>query len=227
MLRSLRSIPYLIADGPSQMAVDEFMLEQAQAGEAAVRLYGWEPATLSLGYFQSARDRKQNYAWKDLPWVRRSTGGGAILHGTDLTYALALPEAAARIRRPADWHCLLHRRLAETLVEAGLGASVLGGARPAPQALGYLCFAVPQPGDVMLGQAKIIGGAQRLKQGALLQHGSIYPPAAEVLRDRLPVVMAELLQCPLEERPFAPEERSRIRQIAEEKFLQSAWNDKR
>src|SRR5437763_13399975 len=88
------------ADGPAHMAADEALLDHAAAtGRPALRFYAWDPPTLSLGYFQSAADRQPG-----LPYVRRPTGGGAIFHHCELTYALALPgELAASPGRP--WTC--------------------------------------------------------------------------------------------------------------------------
>src|SRR5947209_18419123 len=68
--------PMLTADGPTQMAADEALLEHVlTTGRPALRYYTWDPPTLSLGYFQSFADRLPG-----LPVVRRMTGGGAIVH---------------------------------------------------------------------------------------------------------------------------------------------------
>jgi lipoate-protein ligase A len=223
----LRLIPYLVADGPTQMAVDDWLLESAVAGHHLFRFYAWQPPTLSLGYFQPHLERLNHPAWATLPWVRRCTGGGAILHGDDLTYAVALPPETARKRRHADWHCELHRLMNRLLREAGLPTTVLGGTRPGPQELDYLCFTVPQPGDVMLGNRKVIGGAARAWQGALLQHGSVYEEAKEPLREKLPQALAQWLGLPLQEVALGPEEWRHIHAIAENKFRRASWNEKR
>lgn len=223
----LRVLPYLKADGPTQMAVDDWMLEAALRGEHLFRLYGWEPATLSLGYFQSHRERLRQPSWAQLPWVRRATGGGAILHGGDLTYAIALPPATARQRRHADWHCELHRLLNRELQVAGLSTQVCGGSRPGRDHLDFLCFAVPQPGDIVLGNRKLVGGAARVSHGALLQHGAIYGEAIEPLRTNLPRLVAAWLGLTLQEGPWTAEEWSRVLCIADSKFRQAGWNEKR
>src|SRR5262249_35711609 len=76
--------PFLTADGATQVADDEALLESAAAtGRPALRFYTWDPPTLSLGYFQPFADRLPG-----LPVVRRMTGGGAIVHHHELTYAL-------------------------------------------------------------------------------------------------------------------------------------------
>ena len=74
------------------MAVDEaILLSAADRGEATLRLYQWSRPTLSLGYFQKAADRSVHAASLDWEWVRRSTGGGAIMHHHEATYSLAVP----------------------------------------------------------------------------------------------------------------------------------------
>src|SRR5947199_97360 len=89
--------PFLTADGPTQMAADDALLEgTATSGRPALRFYAWDPPTLSLGYFQPAADRLADPRLAALPFVRRPTGGGAIVHHHELTYALALPPGSWR-----------------------------------------------------------------------------------------------------------------------------------
>ena len=93
MSRTIRLLPFAGADGATNMSADEALLESAVRGVASLRFYTWAAPTLSLGYFQHADVRDANLA--RLPWVRRSTGGGAIVHHHELTYALALPAGDA------------------------------------------------------------------------------------------------------------------------------------
>src|SRR5690606_21154618 len=83
-----------ISDGPTNMAIDQAIMEAVAEGRVppTLRFYGWEPACLSLGYTQPIADvdraRLERCGW-DL--VRRITGGRAILHTDELTYSVALP----------------------------------------------------------------------------------------------------------------------------------------
>src|SRR5712691_9259535 len=86
-----RLLPFTTAAGPWHMAADEVLLETAAAGVASLRFYTWSPPTLSLGYFQPAASRLADPLLADLPWVRRASGGEALVHDRELTYALALP----------------------------------------------------------------------------------------------------------------------------------------
>src|SRR5438552_2513758 len=92
------------ADGPTQMAADELLLDRAVIGRAGFRLYTWSESTLSLGYFQRAADRLSIPPLADIPFVRRLTGGGAIVHHHELTYALALP-VGPPWHGERDWVC--------------------------------------------------------------------------------------------------------------------------
>lgn len=216
------------ADGPTNMAADELLLDSAANGQLSLRTYRWRPATLSLGYFQPAAERLKTPAWRNLPFVRRSTGGGAIFHDEkEVTYAIALPPAVTQQQGHAEWHCLFHRLMVGMLRERGLEAAVVDGRRPMPGELDFLCFTVPQPGDVVLQGRKIIGGAQRLRGGALLQHGSILPPAAGIIEGELPRALARHFGVPLQESTFTHEERQRIETLVKEKYGSDSWNLKR
>ncbi len=161
------------------MAVDEAILEAVGRGDsrATLRLYSWEPPCLSLGYAQPIGDvdlpRLQQNGW-DL--VRRPTGGRAILHTDELTYAVIGPETDPRLKGgilPS------YRRLARALLHAlhqlGVPARAEGpGETPASkQDPGPICFEVPSPYEITAGGRKLIGSAQSRRKGCVLQHGSL------------------------------------------------------
>jgi len=188
--------------GAWNMAVDEVLLEwAAEEGCCAWRFYGWSEPTLSLGYFQSYRDRLTHAPSLDCPAVRRLTGGGAILHDAELTYSFAVPgghhlaipgtipggtdslsaRAASTLAEkppvPPGRDLLyqaVHAGLIAALAEYRIAAAFCGepGRRP-PQEEPFLCFQRRTPGDVLLGGSKIAGSAQRRRRGAVLQHGSL------------------------------------------------------
>src|SRR5436853_2225235 len=95
MPAAIRLLPFAAADGPTNMAADEAMLETAsERGLASLRFYTWTEPTVSLGYFQPSEGREQVPNLAALAWVRRSTGGAAIVHHHELTYSFALPSCA-------------------------------------------------------------------------------------------------------------------------------------
>lgn len=156
------------------MAVDEALLESARgpASVPTLRWYGWEVPTLSLGYFQSTSARPDSLA--DLPLVRRLTGGGAIVHDRELTYSLVYPANTWPRERHLDLVREFHRFVAEAIRHetkvpfgAGHGAEKEGESKP------FLCFERRADVDLVLETSKVVGSAQRVRGGILLQHGSI------------------------------------------------------
>src|SRR4051812_18394013 len=90
-----RVFPYLVSDGPGNMGRDEAILDEVatRPGAAIFRTYGWAGATLSLGYFQPFEVVAADPRWQEVSVVRRPTGGGAICHEHEITYALVVPRA--------------------------------------------------------------------------------------------------------------------------------------
>jgi len=177
-LRLLHDPP---ARGSWNMAVDEALLESAAAtGKPTIRFYEWSEPTLSLGYFQVAADRRQHPPSRDCPLVRRASGGGAILHDRELTYCVIMPQRPGDLavaRKLLDaCHETLIAALAELGVHAALYSTVQSCNNPADSAAAaepFLCFQRRSCTDIVCGEAKIVGSAQRRRRGAVLQHGSI------------------------------------------------------
>src|SRR5262245_11329728 len=161
------------ADGAWNMSVDEALLQAAETdGVATLRFYQWREPTLSLGYFQSHIDRHRHPVSSSCPLVRRSTGGGAILHDRELTYSIILPLAESRRFAAENLYRAVHGSLIETLGELGITASLCDCSSAAANEP-FLCFQRRTLGDILLGQHKIGGSAQRRRGCAILQHGSI------------------------------------------------------
>jgi lipoyl(octanoyl) transferase len=166
------------------MATDLACLDEvARGGAPILRFYSWSPPALSIGRFQPETDvdREACRAHR-VEVVRRPTGGRALLHGADLTYAVAM----ARPPGPAGRVDALYRTLAGALI-AGLGslgvdAAIGGDARPA----GPVCFVAAQGADLRVGARKLCGSAQVQRGAVVLQHGSI-------LLHRLPFDELDLL----------------------------------
>jgi lipoate-protein ligase A len=168
---AVRLLPFETLPGPLNMAADEALLHSAVGGVASLRFYGWSGPTLSLGYFQPAADRLADLLLAGLPWVRRATGGAALVHHHEVTYALALPPGR-EWHGGESWACRFHHVVTAALAAAGAKTkSVVCGqeAKLGP----VLCFLDQTPGDLVAGAAKVVGSAQRKQKGALLQHGGI------------------------------------------------------
>lgn len=245
MSQTIRLLPFAGADGATNMAADEAMLESAALGVASLRFYTWNEPTLSLGYFQPADDRLADPNLARLAWVRRSTGGAAIVHHHELTYALALP-AGKEWASVEHWICRAHHILQRVLKEHGVEShAVVCGEE---QKFGpVVCFLHQTPGDLLIGGSKVAGSAQRKLKGALLQHGSIllhrseFVPHLPGICDRpgapqfTPNELAEELADAFAQDTgwaVAPgawtvEELSRTATIRAEKYANPDWNEKR
>jgi lipoate-protein ligase A len=136
------------------------------------RVYTWARPTLSLGRHQAAAGR-YDLARADalgVDVVRRPTGGRAVLHHRELTYAVAAPAGDGSLREAYD-------RVTALLVDAlrRLGAPVAratpAGRAPAPTMAP--CFELPTRDELVLDGRKLVGSAQWREEGAFLQHGSI------------------------------------------------------
>ena len=158
------------------MAVDHALLESVQAGGApALRLYLWNPPTLSFGRNQRARDvyDAARAAAAGIDVVRRPTGGLAVLHDRELTYCVLAPlEPLGGPRRAYE---LINDALVAALRSLGVAASRARGGRARAPHHDTLepCFQEPAAGEVVAGGRKVIGSAQRCERRVLLQHGSI------------------------------------------------------
>lgn len=169
----LRLLPHLVAAGPEQMALDEALLEAAT--QPTLRLYGWNPPTLSLGYFQDYADIVGRLP-APMPIVRRITGGGAIWHEHEVTYSLVgwlghhgMPT------RMRECYPLLHGAILAALSARGaqLGRQPLSAGdrryRTEPR-----CFASPAVDDLVHASGgKALGSAGRDRGGKVLIHGSL------------------------------------------------------
>ena len=164
-------------DGPTNMAIDEAILETIATGDSppTLRIYGWKPSCISLGFRQSYDIVNADYC-RDNGWdiVRRPTGGRAILHIDELTYSVCAPAVEPRVRGSV---LESYQRLSKALL-AGLGLMGFLPARaePDPQAISKnspACFDEPSNYEITVNGRKLIGSAQMRKKGAVLQHGSL------------------------------------------------------
>jgi len=159
--------------GAENMALDHALLEAAdRTGRAFLRLYRFAPPCLSFGRNEPARERYDAAAIArlGLDVVRRPTGGRAVWHEHEVTYAVAAPLATFGGLRAA-YHAI-HARLAAALHTLGVAAT-LAPDRPRPPGSPGSCFATPVGGEVLIGGRKVVGSAQVREGHAFLQHGSI------------------------------------------------------
>lgn len=174
-----RVILHAPAPGAWNMAVDEAILEAVTTGDSppTLRLYAWAPPCLSLGRAQPASDVDLTLLER-LGWalVRRPTGGRAILHTDELTYAVI-----AHARNPVMLGGVLesYHRIASALLNALERLALPARADqkyeiPAGMRRdGPICFEVPSNYEITVDGKKLIGSAQARRKDGVLQHGTL------------------------------------------------------
>lgn len=241
-------------EGAYNMALDEAILDSvtAQQSPPTLRFYQWKPAMLSIGYFQSMEEEVNRAACQtfQIDCVRRTTGGGAVLHEDEVTYSLIAPIGYANLPQAI---LASYQMICEGMI---LGVNSLG----LPAEFAPL-------NDIVVNHQKISGNAQTRRHGVILQHGtlllnvniekmfSLLKVPSEKLKDKLihdvkkrviglnqllptkvsyeTVVKAVLkgfqqrFLCHFQEGSASPDELIRTQHYRQEKYQNPAWNDKR
>jgi lipoate---protein ligase len=224
------------------MAIDEALIENI-AEAPVLRIYGWRPAAISVGYFQSIKEEVdlEKCSQLGVDVVRRLTGGGAVLHELELTYSFITKQYPQNIMESCKWIC---------------DAIVMSINR-----LGYDASFVPL-NDILVNGKKVSGSAQTRRKGVLLQHGtlllgvdvdkmfSVLKVPSEKLRDKiikdvkervtslagttfddmassLKTSFAEKFDAKLVADRLSIEEISRAKWLAERKYSSKEWNLRR
>ncbi|TWU41983.1 Octanoyltransferase LipM [Novipirellula artificiosorum] len=230
------------------MAIDQALLEAVDGGTAPVlRFYRWTEPTLSLGYFQKASNRNRHSASQALTMVRRATGGGAIVHDSELTYSFAWPLEKTSTGARTDLYRQTHRAVIAALSDFGIPASRWGDlSSAATEQDPFLCFMRRTDEDLIVSGYKVVGSAQRTGRRAVLQHGSILlaasPHAPELpgvnnlagksidalqLADRVANRIAEVFSLNFVFFPSDEAIKRRAMVISQERFDSQNWNEKR
>jgi lipoate-protein ligase A len=168
------------SDGATNMAVDEAILEGVVAGESppTVRVYAWEPPTVSIGRSQKPDDELDLEACRARGFgvVRRPTGGRAVLHAGELTYSVVGPAGEPPLGFSiAETYEAIAGGLLEALSGLGVKAELVSVATES-RARGEAappCFVSAGRFEVAVAGRKLIGSAQRRAEAAVLQHGSL------------------------------------------------------
>lgn len=237
------------------MAIDEALLLSCdEKPQMTLRFYGWARPTLSLGYFQSVHEIDlAECERRGFDWVRRPTGGRAVLHDHELTYSVVAPIALLG-ESVAQSHEKISRALAMGLEKLGLRPEFM---RLVAEERSPACFAAPAPVELTIQGKKVIGSAQVRTKRSLLQHGSIpitidfdalaavlkiaqpdllrkkaaglaeflgYEPSLDALKDALRQGFAEFFQVELQPSELSCEERALAEKLRTEKYATRAWN---
>jgi lipoate-protein ligase A len=167
--------------GAWNMALDEALLHSVENGESLpiFRLYRWKPATMTLGYFQQGRDVVNIKACHEFGYsiVRRITGGRAVLHDREVTYAVISPEQNEIFPGGVsqNYHVIADV-LRATLAKLGLQTEISSGRKECTTTDSVqrsACFTAPALSELVFNGQKMTGSAQKRLSHAFLQHGSI------------------------------------------------------
>lgn len=165
------------------MALDEALLEWHSEGSIppVIRFYEWNPATLSIGYFQQAdRDiNLQAVKEQNLGFVRRPTGGRAVLHEHELTYSIIVSEEYPDMPKTVtEAYRVLSEGLLQGFRNLGMNAYFSVPDTAEKQAdlkkpKSAVCFDAPSWYELVVEGKKVAGSAQTRQKGVILQHGAI------------------------------------------------------
>ena len=162
------------------MAADLYLLDQCEKSEAVtVRFYSWMRPSITLGYMQTASEELDLEVLErsGVDWIRRPTGGRAVLHDGDITYSCVFSKSISQM---GSGITQTYRLITECLINGLHRASINCDAHGSSAELKGLsrkvklpCFLAPNRDEIMVGGKKLVGSAQKRTAGATLQHGSI------------------------------------------------------
>ena len=166
----MKLIKYSVRTGKENMQIDSDLLESAiqkSAAEPIFRLYGWAPKCISLG-----RNQKGEFLYGKIDFVRRLTGGRALLHDDEVTYSYITP---ASIIPNGETITESYKYISGILIDffKTLGVRLNFGENKKVSTHFDYCMLLSTGADVCFEDKKIIGSAQFRKNGYILQHGSI------------------------------------------------------
>jgi lipoate-protein ligase A len=169
-----RFVPMIQASGGVQMAIDAWLFNQCEEGQhpPTLRFYTWWPHALSLGHLQKqwpAKWHNLTYQGQELELVRRPTGGRAVLHQGDLTYALITSASTEK-----SWG--VYENICNFLIQGWktLGIELHYGSAGRGYIHNPSCFNTATAADLVTADgSKFIGSAQRKGRKTILQHGSM------------------------------------------------------
>ncbi|MBH9967415.1 biotin/lipoate A/B protein ligase family protein [Rossellomorea oryzaecorticis] len=165
------------------MALDEALLDWHSEGEIppTIRFYGWDPATLSVGYFQKVEKEINMEAVREhgLGFVRRPTGGRGVLHDEELTYSVIVSEEHPEMPKTVtEAYRVISEGILKGFQALGLEA-YFAVPKTAEEREGLknprsaVCFDAPSWYELVVEGRKVAGSAQTRQKGVILQHGSI------------------------------------------------------
>ena len=212
---------------PENMAWDEaLLLSASRLGTPLLRFYAWTQPAATFGYFQHYRDIEGMTVLR--PLIRRPTGGGLVPHDADWTYSLIIPptdpwyalSAVESYRQMHHWICAAFQHL---------GATTELAPTCRRKTIGQ-CFVGAEKFDVIQGERKIAGAAQRRTRDGLLIQGSIQPPPDINRRDYEPALLDQATKnWNVHWEILEPDQAliTQMHKLCQEKYAQADYNTRR
>jgi len=162
------------------MAADHYLMRDAGEKQCiCLRLYRWKPPAISIGSLQHA-SRQLNLAKladEGIDWIRRPTGGRAVLHSDDLTYSIVFPRNFSGTGSSvAATYFIIMKCLVHAFSQLGIHPQIQDSADPLIKSGRHVklpCFLAPNRDEIMVNGRKLVGSAQYRTRETVLQHGSI------------------------------------------------------
>jgi lipoate-protein ligase A len=212
------------------MAADEVLLEHSRRrGRPLLRFYGWDRLAVSIGYVQALSAAPPGYAA-----VRRPTGGGVVYHDHDFTYTVVFPKG--------HWLTGLDRMLSYDWLNRSVQKALQSLSLPVDLAkqeissevdrLSMVCFTNPTKYDVLFGDKKVAGSAQRRCKDGILHQGSLhFGGPLPVTREKLGEAMLQGLRSIMKVKTESFEPTSELLEEIElrcrQKYATTEWNSRR
>ncbi len=199
------------------MAVDELLMRQVALGAGPIlRFYRWKVPAVTVGYFEDVLKASRRFG--RYPVVRRITGGGAVLHGEDLTFALAMRVPAPYFANDVKSSYLKINEAVRKGLKVEYPKMDYADCRTVPSQSAKqkerICFDAPSCYDLLSAGKKVLGGSQRRTNGVMLHQSTMFlsHPAA-LLMDRVRKGFEEVWKTTFKEEPLTEKE---LREAGEE-----------
>ena len=206
------------------MAIDETLLNSCS--KPILRFYSWSEPAVSIGYFQKHEIALSN----EYTFVRRPSGGGFVDHRNDLTFSLILPKEHQLLKDRCKSYQSIHLILKESLLALGIESELHDQPLANLDNKTLKCFISAAKYDLLLGDKKIAGGAQKRTKTAFLHQGSILLDHIDIEKDTLISVIIQTI-CSELDVIFEPFYMSniidkRVADLVDMKYSTNAWQYK-
>lgn len=165
-------------DAATNMAIDEALLNWHSEDKIPpiIRFYGWERPSLTIGQFQNEQKTIDFEGVKKhgCDFVRRLTGGSAVLHDHEVTYSIIVSEQHPKIPHTInEAYYVLADGLLKAYKSLGIEAELAPSQQKPRDDRSAVCFETPAIYEILASGKKLSGNAQTRRKGVLLQHGSL------------------------------------------------------